>query len=230
MSFIEQVRALAAGHLRRRRVRPHPAARGHRPAAARDAQHPRIAAPAAARRRADPGGHPAGLTRDRRHDHAHGAGRSTRGRFICRSATPIVRRRDLWRAAAPTLGARRARAHRGARADRHRAEARSERRTTRSPHMRRRSSARRATSTGHCRRRTSRRTIRAYDPKPGAFTTLGGTDVKLFGARAATRDEDKPDGDAVRGQCSRSMTRARSSRAASAWFASRMPSRPGSAA
>jgi len=43
------------------------------------------------------------------------------------------------------------------------------------------------------------RTIRAFDPKPGAFSTLGGTDVKLFGARAATRDEDKPDGDAVPG-------------------------------
>ena len=28
------------------------------------------------------------------------------------------------------------------------------------------------------------RTIRAYDPKPGAFTTLRGADVKLFGARA----------------------------------------------
>ncbi|HEX5829644.1 MAG TPA: methionyl-tRNA formyltransferase [Gemmatimonadaceae bacterium] len=28
------------------------------------------------------------------------------------------------------------------------------------------------------------RAIRAYDPKPGAFTTLRGADVKLFGARA----------------------------------------------
>ena len=28
--------------------------------------------------------------------------------------------------------------------------------------------------------------IRAFDPKPGAFTTLGGADVKVFGARAAT--------------------------------------------
>ncbi|MEO8193144.1 MAG: methionyl-tRNA formyltransferase [Gemmatimonadales bacterium] len=27
------------------------------------------------------------------------------------------------------------------------------------------------------------RIVRAYDPKPGAFTTLNGTDVKLFGAR-----------------------------------------------
>lgn len=27
------------------------------------------------------------------------------------------------------------------------------------------------------------RIIRAYDPKPGAFTTFGGLDVKLFGAR-----------------------------------------------
>jgi len=30
--------------------------------------------------------------------------------------------------------------------------------------------------------------IRAFDPKPGAFTTLGGGDVKLFGARAASFD------------------------------------------
>lgn len=30
------------------------------------------------------------------------------------------------------------------------------------------------------------RIIRAYDPKPGAFTTLNGTDVKLFGARVAS--------------------------------------------
>jgi methionyl-tRNA formyltransferase len=30
------------------------------------------------------------------------------------------------------------------------------------------------------------RIIRAYDPKPAAFTTLNGTDVKLFGARAAS--------------------------------------------
>jgi methionyl-tRNA formyltransferase len=29
------------------------------------------------------------------------------------------------------------------------------------------------------------RTIRAYDPKPAAFTTLNGTDIKLFGARVA---------------------------------------------
>ena len=43
------------------------------------------------------------------------------------------------------------------------------------------------------------RAIRAFDPKPGAFSTLGGVDVKLFGARAATRDEDKPSGDAAPG-------------------------------
>lgn len=30
--------------------------------------------------------------------------------------------------------------------------------------------------------------IRAFDPKPGAFTTLGGGDVKMFGARAASFD------------------------------------------
>jgi methionyl-tRNA formyltransferase len=33
------------------------------------------------------------------------------------------------------------------------------------------------------------RTIRAYDPKPAAFTTLNGLDVKLFGARRVA-DED----------------------------------------
>jgi methionyl-tRNA formyltransferase len=30
--------------------------------------------------------------------------------------------------------------------------------------------------------------VRAFDPKPGAFTTLGGMEIKLFGARAATLD------------------------------------------
>jgi methionyl-tRNA formyltransferase len=30
--------------------------------------------------------------------------------------------------------------------------------------------------------------IRAFDPKPGAFTTLGGVEVKLFGARGASFD------------------------------------------
>jgi methionyl-tRNA formyltransferase len=30
------------------------------------------------------------------------------------------------------------------------------------------------------------RIVRAYDPKPGAFTTLNGTDVKLFGARTVS--------------------------------------------
>ncbi len=33
------------------------------------------------------------------------------------------------------------------------------------------------------------RTIRAYDPRPGAFTTLRGQDVKLFGARPAPSTE-----------------------------------------
>ena len=30
--------------------------------------------------------------------------------------------------------------------------------------------------------------VRAFDPKPGAFTTLGGVEMKLFGARVATLD------------------------------------------
>ena len=33
---------------------------------------------------------------------------------------------------------------------------------------------------------TVARLIRAYDPRPGAFTTLGGLEVKLFGARPVT--------------------------------------------
>lgn len=36
------------------------------------------------------------------------------------------------------------------------------------------------------------RVIRAYDPKPGAFTTFEGTDVKLFGARPSTDHEGGP--------------------------------------
>ena len=33
------------------------------------------------------------------------------------------------------------------------------------------------------------RTVRAFDPKPGAFTTLGGIEAKLFGARVAPLDQ-----------------------------------------
>jgi methionyl-tRNA formyltransferase len=33
------------------------------------------------------------------------------------------------------------------------------------------------------------RTVRAYDPKPGAFTTLNGVDVKLFGPRVVPLDK-----------------------------------------
>jgi methionyl-tRNA formyltransferase len=38
------------------------------------------------------------------------------------------------------------------------------------------------------------RVIRAYDPRPGAFTTVDGEDVKLFGARFAPRPESAPPG------------------------------------
>lgn len=41
------------------------------------------------------------------------------------------------------------------------------------------------------------RTIRAYDPRPGAFTTLDGTDVKLFGARLAPAPESAADGEVL---------------------------------
>ncbi len=36
------------------------------------------------------------------------------------------------------------------------------------------------------------RVIRAYDPRPGAFATLGGAEVKLFGARAAAEAHGAP--------------------------------------
>ena len=36
------------------------------------------------------------------------------------------------------------------------------------------------------------RIIRAYDPKPGAFTTLGGTEVKLFGPRLVRSASGRP--------------------------------------
>jgi methionyl-tRNA formyltransferase len=42
------------------------------------------------------------------------------------------------------------------------------------------------------------RHIRAYDPKPGAFTTLNGIDLKLFGAIAT--DEAGDEGGARAGQ------------------------------
>jgi len=41
------------------------------------------------------------------------------------------------------------------------------------------------------------RTIRAYDPRPGAFTTLKGTEVKLFGARPAASSEAATPGTVV---------------------------------
>ena len=37
------------------------------------------------------------------------------------------------------------------------------------------------------------RSVRAFDPKPGAFTTLGATDVKLFGARVAPAERAADD-------------------------------------
>jgi methionyl-tRNA formyltransferase len=51
--------------------------------------------------------------------------------------------------------------------------------------------------------RTVSRTIRAYDPRPGAFTTLesGGAqesrDVKLFGARLAPKSESSAAGEVI---------------------------------
>ena len=41
--------------------------------------------------------------------------------------------------------------------------------------------------------------VRAFDPKPGAFTTLGGADVKLFGARVAPPALANGAGDAAPG-------------------------------
>ena len=72
--FVAAVRDARARHLRRRRLRPHPAAGGDRPAADGHAEHSRVAAAALARRRADPGGHPRRRHGDGRLDHADGAG------------------------------------------------------------------------------------------------------------------------------------------------------------
>ena len=41
------------------------------------------------------------------------------------------------------------------------------------------------------------RTIRAYDPRPGAFATIGGQEVKLFGARLAPREESSKTGEVI---------------------------------
>lgn len=43
------------------------------------------------------------------------------------------------------------------------------------------------------------RSIRAYDPKPGAWTTLGGAEVKLFGARGMAADRPTGTEDAAPG-------------------------------
>ena len=45
--------------------------------------------------------------------------------------------------------------------------------------------------------RTVARVVRAYDPKPGAYTTLNGVDVKLFGARLAPSPESAADGEVL---------------------------------
>lgn len=44
------------------------------------------------------------------------------------------------------------------------------------------------------------RTIRAYDPRPGAFTTLNGSDVKLFGPRVVPLEEVLTEHDAPPGE------------------------------
>lgn len=41
------------------------------------------------------------------------------------------------------------------------------------------------------------RAIRAYDPRPGAFSTLAGHEVKLFGARLAPRGESAQPGEVI---------------------------------
>ena len=41
------------------------------------------------------------------------------------------------------------------------------------------------------------RIIRAYDPKPSAFTTLNGMDVKLYGARLVAADESREPGEVI---------------------------------
>ena len=41
------------------------------------------------------------------------------------------------------------------------------------------------------------RVVRAYDPRPGAFATMGGVDVKLFGARLAPAPESAANGEVL---------------------------------
>lgn len=45
--------------------------------------------------------------------------------------------------------------------------------------------------------RTVARTVRAYDPRPGAFTMLGAQEVKLFGARAVSRQQSAQPGEVI---------------------------------
>ena len=46
--------------------------------------------------------------------------------------------------------------------------------------------------------RSVARAIRAYDPRPGAFTSLAGQDVKLYGAKLAPRPESAESGTVLR--------------------------------
>jgi methionyl-tRNA formyltransferase len=41
------------------------------------------------------------------------------------------------------------------------------------------------------------RTIRAFDPRPGAFATASGGEVKLFGARTVAAEHDRPAGEVL---------------------------------
>ena len=97
------------------------------------------------------------------------------------------RRRDRRRARAAADRARRAGADRGAGADRARAGEAASRRTTPSAtyatKLTRESARVDWTASAH----DVGRHIRAYDPKPGAWATLRGAEVKLFGARVAPR-------------------------------------------
>jgi methionyl-tRNA formyltransferase len=45
--------------------------------------------------------------------------------------------------------------------------------------------------------RTVSRIVRAYDPKPGAFTSLAGKDVKLYGARLVASDVKRQPGEVL---------------------------------
>ena len=159
---------------------------------ARHDQRACLAAAALARRRADPVGHPGRRSRDRHQHHADGGGTGHRtGAAPDRHPASATAKR---RARSPSrlADARRRSAGGGA------ARCSPADRAARAPGLdatspsRPRSIGQRAARLDAASADAVARQVRAFDPAPGAWTTLGDAPVKLFGAARLTRRRRAP--------------------------------------